>query len=40
MSHKKYRKTLLMPLIGDFRASKTSGKTAAAADTEHLDRTR
>lgn len=40
MSHKKYRQTLLMSLIGDFRAPETIRRTAAAADTEQrLDRT-
>ena len=40
MSHKKYRQTLLMSLIGDFRAPETSRRTEVAADTEQrLDRT-
>ena len=40
MSHKKYRQTLLMSLIGDFREPETSRRTEVAADTEQrLERT-
>ena len=39
ISHNKYRQTLLMSLIGDFRAPETSHRTEVAADTEQrLDR--
>ena len=39
VSDKKYRQTLLVSLIRDFRAPETSRRTAAAADTEQcLDR--
>ena len=40
MCHKKYRQTLFLSLIGDFRAPETSRRTKVAADTEQrLDRT-
>lgn len=34
MSHKKYRQTFLMSLIGDFGTPETSRRTEVAADTE------